>query len=270
MSSTGHLTIVEKMLGLQVDDKGVTAFTAIIQVGAIAAVFVYFWKDIVNLVRAFFAGLQSSEARTNKDWRLAMCVIAGSIPIGIVGFGLKDVVSGDLRNLYVVAGALILWSAVMVYAEKRCKQSRHEGDVTVKDAVIIGLVQCLALVPGVSRSGATISAGLLRGIDRVTATRLSFFLSIPALTAAGIYEAVGEANAVSATVGWGQVAVGIAVSFAVAYTSIAWLPSPCHQPFHCRVCALPGFAWRGLNCRVGGGRPVSHLSRLRGYDFAHE
>ncbi len=102
-------------------------------------------------------------------------------------------------------------------------QKRGEGDLTYTDAVVIGLVQCLALIPGVSRSGATISAGLLRGIDRVTATRLSFFLGIPALTAAGVLEAVSRASDISKTVGWLPTLVGIVVSFAVAYASIAWL-----------------------------------------------
>jgi undecaprenyl-diphosphatase len=154
-------------------------------------------------------------------------VVAGSVPIGIVGFAAKDLIKGDLRSLWVVAGALIVWSAVMVFAERRARSRVDAGDVlrgedqvTVADALSIGMVQSLAQVPGVSPSGATISAGLLRGVDRVTATRLSFFLAIPALVAAGAFELK---DATSGGVGVVPTVVGTAVSFVVAYASIAWL-----------------------------------------------
>ena len=194
VSSTGHLTITEELLGLKVNDEGVTAFTAIIQVGAIFAVLVYFWSDIMRIVGAFFRGLFSPTHREDFDYRFAWYVVAGSIPIGIVGFLGKDLVSGPLRSLWVVSIALIAWSGVMVFAERAATHQRHEHDMTLKDTIYVGIAQCIALVPGVSRSGATISIGLLRDFDRVTATRLSFFLSIPALSAAGIYEAAGEAG----------------------------------------------------------------------------
>jgi undecaprenyl-diphosphatase len=223
VSSTGHLTITEKLLGLAVDDPGVTAFTAIIQVGAILAVIIYFRADIVRLAVAWVRGLGNRDARSDGDYRFAWYVIVGSIPIGILGFLAKDVVSGSLRSLWVVAAALIAWSAVMWYAERRATQDRGERDLTLRDVLSIGVAQCVSLIPGVSRSGATISVGLLLGLDRVAATRLSFFLSIPALTAAGAYEAVSEADAVSATVGWLPVLIGAVVSLIVAYVSIAWL-----------------------------------------------
>ena len=220
VSSTGHLTIAEKMLGLPIDDKGVTAFTAIIQVGAIAAVLVYFFRDIVRIVSAWVTGLFKPEVRGTFDYRFGWFVIWGSLPIAVIGFLARDLISGSLRNLWVVGLALVLWSAVMVYAEKVARQDREERETTLTDVLVIGLVQCIALVPGVSRSGATISAGLLRGLDRVAATRLSFFLSIPALVGAGLFElkdAAKEDVSVSALV------VGTVVSFAVAYASIAWL-----------------------------------------------
>ena len=223
VSSTGHLTIVEQLLGLRVDDPGVTAFTAIIQVGAIAAVLVFFRADIVRLVTAWVRGIVRPAARTGADYRLAWYVIAGSVPIGVIGFALRHVVSGPLRSLGVVAVALIAWSVVMFVAEKRGTQTRGEADLRLRDVLLVGLVQCVALVPGVSRSGATISTALLRDFDRVTATRLSFFLSIPALTAAGAYEAIGSAGDISASVGWGPTLVGTLVSLVVAYASIAWL-----------------------------------------------
>lgn len=223
VSSTGHLTIVERLLGLEVDDAGVTAFTAIIQVGAILAVIGYFRRDIGRLIAGFVRGLGSAEARRTTAWREALALIVGTIPIGVIGLATKDLVSGPLRSLWVVAVALVVWSGVMVVAERRARQDRGEESVTLVDALVVGLVQCVALVPGVSRSGATISAGLLRGLDRVSATRLSFLLSIPALVAAGGLEAVSEGGQVADSVGWGPTLVATVVSGLVAYASIAWL-----------------------------------------------
>ena len=223
VSSTGHLTIVEKLMGLPVDDVAVTAYTAIIQVGAIAAAIIYFWRDIVKIVTGFVRGLFSANYRQTADWRLAIAVVAGSLPIGIVGLLAKDLIEGPLRSLWVVAGGLVIWSGVMVFAERAATHQRDERDVTLADGVIIGIAQCFALMPGVSRSGATISMGLLRDLDRVTATRLSFFLGIPALTAAGVLEAVTIRDEITARVGWLPTIVGTVVSFLVAYASIAWL-----------------------------------------------
>lgn len=220
ISSTGHLTITEKLLGLPVDDPAITAFTAVIQVGAIAAVLVYFWRDIVRMAGAWFRGLFSAQARQEFDYKFGWYVIAGSIPIGIVGYAAQDIIKGPLRNLWWVAGSLILWSFAMLFAEHAATQTRSERDLKLRDTVIIGIAQCLALVPGVSRSGATITVGLLRDIDRVTATRLSFFLSIPALTAAGIYELP---DALSDSIGLAPLIVGTVVSFVVAYFAVAWL-----------------------------------------------
>jgi undecaprenyl-diphosphatase len=220
VSSTGHLTIAEKMLNLPIDDKGVTAFTAIIQMGAIAAVLVYFFKDIIRIISGWGRGLVKAEERGSFDYRLGWFVIWGSLPIAVVGFLARDLISGSLRSLWVVAIALIAWSAVMVFAESRATQSRKEPQTTLMDVLVIGFVQCIALVPGVSRSGATISAGLFRGLDRVAATRLSFFLSVPALVGAGLYELK---DAVKESVPVGSLVVGTAVSFVVAYVSIAWL-----------------------------------------------
>lgn len=220
VSSTGHLTITEKLLGMSIDDPEVTAFTAVIQMGAIAAVIVYFSRDIWVIASAWCRGLVRPEIRGTFDYRMGWYVIIGSIPVVVVALLGKDLVTGALRNLWWVAGALIVWSIVMVAAERAGRQERHEQDLTLRDAVLIGLVQCVSLVPGVSRSGATIAAGLLVGLDRVASTRMSFFLSIPALTAAGIYElpsAIGGDIPVAST------AVATIVSFVVAYAAIAWL-----------------------------------------------
>jgi undecaprenyl-diphosphatase len=220
VSSTAHLTVVEKLMGLKIDSKSVTGFTAVIQVGAIVAVLGYFRRDIVRLVAAGLGGLASAERRADPDFAFAWWIVAGSIPIGVVGLAGKSVVEGPLRNLWVVAAALIAWSAVMIYAERVASQRRGREGLRMWDVIGIGLWQCLALIPGVSRSGATISAGLVRGIDRVTATRISFFLAIPALIAAGL---LLVKDAVSGGVGAGPTIVGTLVSFVVAYASIAWL-----------------------------------------------
>jgi undecaprenyl-diphosphatase len=220
VSSTGHLTIVEKMLGLEVDDPAVTGFTAVIQMGAIVAVIVYFARDIWNIARTWVLGLAKPEYRGHRDFRMGWYVIIGTIPVGIAGLAFKDVIKNDLRSLWVVAFALLGWSAVMWAAERAPTQERSEKRLNLTDAVVVGIVQCISLVPGVSRSGATISAGLLRGLDRVAATRLSFFLSIPALLAAGMFELK---DALGGDIGVGQTVVGTVVSFVVAYASVAWL-----------------------------------------------
>jgi undecaprenyl-diphosphatase len=220
ISSTGHLTIAEKVLGLQVDDPAVTGFTAVIQMGAILAVIVYFARDIAGIVRTWVLGLFRAEYRGHRDFRMGWYVIVGTIPVGIVGLIFRDVIKNDLRSLWVVAIALIAWSGVMWAAERAATQARDEQRLTMTDAIVIGLVQCFALIPGVSRSGATISAGLFRGLDRVTATRVSFFLSIPALLAAGLFELK---DALGGDIGVGETLVGTVVAFVVAYATIAWL-----------------------------------------------
>jgi undecaprenyl-diphosphatase len=220
ISSTGHLTIAEEILGLTTDDPAVTGFTAVIQMGAIGAVIVYFARDIGHIIKAWTLGLVKPEWRGHRDFRMGWYVILGTIPVGIVGLLLRNVIKNDLRSLWVVAGGLIGWSAVMWLAEKVARQDRGEKQLNLTDAMVVGTFQVAALVPGVSRSGATISAGLFRGLDRVTATRVSFFLSIPALLAAGIFELK---DAVGGSIGIGETLVGTAVAFVVAYATIAWL-----------------------------------------------
>jgi len=221
ISSTGHLTIAAKMMGLDIASEAVTAFTAVIQVGAIFAVIIYFWTEIVVLVRAWVRGLFNADRRTDPDYRLAWLVIIGSLPIVLVGFLARDIVSGPLRSLWVVAFALIIWGGVMLLAEAVAKQDRGERELNLADSLIIGFAQCLALIPGVSRSGATISVGLMRGLDRVTATRLAFLLGIPALLGAGVYELPSAIK--TGTVGWLPTLIGTVVSFVGAYASVAWL-----------------------------------------------
>lgn len=222
ISSTGHLTIAEKVLGYQIDDPGVTAFTAIIQVGAVLATLIYLRKDIVRVLGAWFRGLANKDRR-GDDYRFGWAVILGCIPIAVIGLAFKDQIETTLRSLWWVGGMLLGFSFVMWFADSRATQTRHEKDITWRDTLIIGVVQCLSLIPGVSRSGATMSAGLLRGLDRLTVTRLSFFLSIPALTAATILQVASKYDEISGGVGWTATIVATVVSFVVAYFTVDWL-----------------------------------------------
>lgn len=223
ISSTGHLTIAEKMLGYSISDSSITAFTAIIQSGAVLATVVYFWKDISRVLMAWVRGLFVNKYRKNSDYKYGWAIIIGSIPIAIVGILFKDEIETVLRSLWFVAIALILWSLVMWWADKKAKQNLHEEDITWRDTLAVGIAQCLALIPGVSRSGATMSAGLLRNFDRVAVTKLSFFLSIPALSAAGILQIISKHSVIGASVGWTATIIATLISFVVAYISVAWL-----------------------------------------------
>jgi undecaprenyl-diphosphatase len=226
ISSTGHLLVVEHLMGLPTEGKagdGLIGFTAVIQVGAILAALVYFFRDIVGIVTGFVGGVVSSEKRERPEWRYALAVAVGCIPIGVVGLALKDVIKDLDKSLITVAVALIVFSAVLLLAERRAAQNREERSITVLDGLLIGLAQCVALVPGVSRSGATISAGLLRGLDRVSATRLSFLLGIPALLAAGAYELKDATTSGPGAPGTLDTVVATVVAFVVAYAAIAFL-----------------------------------------------
>ena len=225
VSSTGHLTIVSRMLGYRIDDPGVTAFTAVIQVGAIIAVIIFFRSDIWRLLLAWARGLVDRRRRSDPDYRMAWLVIIGSLPIAVIGFALRHVISDQLRSLWIVAIALIAWGVVMLIAEAVAKQNRAEKELNLTDVLLIGFAQSLALVPGVSRSGATISVGLMRGLNRVAATRLSFLLGIPALIGAGVFELPSAIHpkAGGVAVGWAPTLVATVVAFAVAYVSVAWL-----------------------------------------------
>lgn len=223
VSSTGHLTIAERLLGYPVNNADITAFTAIIQSGAVLATVWYFRHDLWRIGGAWFRGVVSAPARAAADYRFGWAVILGSIPIAIIGLLFKVQIETSLRSLWFVGWALIGWSVVMWAADRWTKHTRPESEVGWRDTLIIGVAQCIALVPGVSRSGATMTAGLWRGFDRVTVTKLSFYLSIPALLAAGVLQTISEFDAVASGIGWGPTLLATAVSFVTAYASVAWL-----------------------------------------------
>ena len=220
VSSSGHLRIVSQLFWGE--DAG-ASFTAVIQLGTELAVLVFFAKDIWRILTAWFAGL-ADKSKRNFDYRMGWMVIAGTIPVGIAGVLLKDVIRENFRNLWITATVLILFSLVFILAERRGKKTRGFEDLTMKDAVVMGLWQCLALIPGVSRSGGTISGGLLLNLDREVATRFSFLLAIPAVLASGLFSLPDAFDPQAGQAASGlQLLVGSGIGFVVGYISIAWL-----------------------------------------------
>jgi undecaprenyl-diphosphatase len=218
ISSSGHLRIVPALLGWS--DPG-AGFTAVIQLGTMAAVLLYFRAELLRIARAFVQELRLPMGRRSHEAKLGWYIVLGTIPIAIFGFLFRDQIESGARSLYLIGSALILFSFVMIAADRLGARRRDLAELNGRDGWLIGLAQSLALVPGVSRSGATISAGLFRGFDRVAAARYSFLLSVPAVVLSGLFELrkIGEeGNApVGATV------VATIVAFLVGYASIAWL-----------------------------------------------
>lgn len=222
ISSSAHLAIVSRVFFS--GDAG-ASFTAVSQLGTELAVLVYFGRDIIRILRAWFDGLLVRAHRSNPDYRLGWYVIIGSIPIAVLGYAFKHAIRSDVRNLWVIATAMLVFSAVIAAAEYFSRQDRHIEQLTWKDSVFVGVAQCLALIPGVSRSGATISAGLVRGLDRPLSARFGFLLAIPAVFASGLFSLPDafhpETEGMSAT--GLQLAVSVVIAFVVGYAAVAWL-----------------------------------------------
>ena len=222
ISSSGHLRIVsEVFFG---DDAG-ASFTAVTQLGTEAAVLIYFARDIGHLVVTWFRGLCSAQVRATPDYRIAWLVIIGTIPIGVLGFVFEHQIQTSGRNLWIIGSTLIVFGLVLGAAESYGRQRRSLQQLTVTDGVVMGLAQAMALVPGVSRSGGTISAGLFLGLTRPTAVRYSFLLAIPAVIAAGLFQipdvfAVGGPGLQPSVA---QMVVATLLAAAVGYAAIAWL-----------------------------------------------
>lgn len=218
ISSTAHLRLVPAFAGW--DDPG-TAFTAVVQLGTMAAVLLYFRNDLWNIARAWLRSLRDPAARGTLDARLGWYLIVGTIPISILGLAFKDKIETDARQLVLIGIALIVLGVVLEIAEKVGRKEREVESLTMRDGILIGCAQACALVPGVSRSGSTISAGLFLGLTREAAARYSFLLSVPAVVLSGLFELkdVGDGG------GAGAVPTIIATIFAfiVGYASIAWL-----------------------------------------------
>ena len=218
ISSSAHILIVSTLAGW--GDPG-AAFTAVTQLGTETAVLVYFRRDIWRIITTWTRSLYTPELRGNIDARMGWYVIVGTIPIGFFGYTFSDQIETAARNLYLVATVLIVFGLVLGAADRWGKQDKTLDDLTIKTGLIYGFGQALALIPGVSRSGATISTGRILGFDRPSATRYAFLLAIPAVVISGLYEAlkIGDEKNVS----WGPTILATIVAFFVGYAVISWL-----------------------------------------------
>jgi undecaprenyl-diphosphatase len=219
ISSSAHLRIVPDLFGW--GDPG-AAFTAVIQIGTELAVLIYFRSDIWRIGSAWVRSLYRPEFRGHLDARMGWFIIIGSLPIVVLGILLKDVIEEDFRSLWIIGTTLIVLGLILGVADRVSADRLRIKDMRLRDAVLMGVAQSCALVPGVSRSGATISMGRFLGYEREAATRYAFLLAIPAVVGAGLFELTEIPNGDNAY-GWGPTIVATAVSFLIGYAAIAWL-----------------------------------------------
>lgn len=222
VSSTAHLRVIPSFFGW--GDIG-ASYTAVIQVGTMIAIIMYFWKDLVSMSGSFLSSLKSRDFK-NKDTHLFIMIIIGTIPIVIFGFLLKDIIRNEFRNMYIVAGSLIFFSIILLIADRFTKKKVSMENLTYKDGIIVGFFQALALIPGASRSGSTISGAFFRNMTREDAARFSFLLSIPAVLLSGMYELFSQRESLlagdSAIL---SLVIATVVSGVVGYWSIWFLIS---------------------------------------------
>ena len=218
ISSSAHLAIFPQLFGF--DDPG-ASFTAVTQIGTEVAVLLFFWRDIVRIIKAWTISLVRKDRREDLDARMGWYIIVGTLPIAVMGFLFQDTIKTTFRSLWLIAVMLIVFGLILGIADRINVGEKLEGDLTLKDSLLYGLGQMLALIPGVSRSGATISVGLFRGYRRDVATRYAFLLAIPAVLASG----VSQLNDVSlaASPGLPKTLLATLVAFGVGYVTIGWL-----------------------------------------------
>jgi len=221
ISSSGHLRLVPAFLGWE--DPG-AAFTAVIQLGTMAAVVLYFRTDLWRIAQAWLASLRDPARRKELDARLGWYLVVGTVPIVIFGFAFRHQIENGARDLYVIGTTLVVLGLLLLVAEKVSRRDRAIETITRRDAIVVGFAQALALIPGVSRSGATITAGLFLGFDRVAAARFSFLLSVPAVVLSGLFELRGVIDgSAEGGVGVAATAVATLLAFVSGYASIAFL-----------------------------------------------
>lgn len=231
ISSSAHVRVVGELMAPGQDPGA--AFTAIIQLGTETAVLIYFWNDISRIISKWFRALAGKVPHSDPDVRMGWLVILGSIPIGVLGLLLEEQIDYSLRNLYITSAMLILFGVLLGFADRIAPQRKELTQLTVRDGIIFGLAQALALIPGVSRSGGTITAGLLMGYKREAAARYAFLLAVPAVFASGLYKAAkevpvlltAEGRAAAATAGEPSLmamVVATVVAFGVGYVVIVW------------------------------------------------
>ncbi|WP_010534642.1 undecaprenyl-diphosphate phosphatase [Brachybacterium squillarum] len=231
ISSSAHLRVVGELL-MPGQDPG-AAFTAIVQLGTETAVLIYFWKDITRIIGRWCRAVAGKLPHSDPDVRMGWLVILGSIPIGVLGLLFEDQIDHGLRNLYITATMLIVFGIFLGLADRFAPQRKELTQLTVKDGIVFGLAQALALIPGVSRSGGTITAGLAMGYTREAAARYAFLLAVPAVFASGLYKAAQEVPALLSSEGQaaaaaagepGLLAIAVAtlVAFGIGYVVIVW------------------------------------------------
>jgi undecaprenyl-diphosphatase len=228
ISSTAHLLVARELLGHATPED---AFTTVIQLGTLVAVFAYFRGDVIRLSRGFLLDVRAVRIGSSPDGRMAWLIILGTVPVVLIGLFFKDWLKATFYNLTAIAVVAIVFAVLLALAEwwsarrrGRGELARLESQVTWTDAVWVGLWQALALMPGGSRSGTTITGGLFAGLDRAAAARFSFLLSLPAILAAGVKDFWDERESLLASTNdAAALAVGLAVSAVVGYLAIAWL-----------------------------------------------
>lgn len=223
ISSSAHLRIVGELLPGAADPGA--AFTAITQIGTELAVLIFFWNDIVRIISRWFRSLAGKVPRNDPDARMGWLIIIGSIPIGVAGLLFEDYIDTSFRSLWIVATMLIVFGLLLAVADSLGRQVKPLERLTVRDGILYGLAQMMALIPGVSRSGGTITMGLALGYTREAATRYAFLLAVPAVFASGFYKlfkALSEPGQQGAY-GMGETAVATVVAFVVGYIVIGWL-----------------------------------------------
>jgi undecaprenyl-diphosphatase len=227
ISSTAHLTLAGKFLNV-IDPnhpEAWTEFMAVMQLGTVAAVIIYFWNDLWEMTVALFRDLtapRSAEGRFTERSRMALYIIIGTLPVALIGLSLKRIIEGSLtKTTIVIAASMIALALLLWLAEELARHVRGIRQITWVDALVVGFAQACALIPGSSRSGTTITAGLFLGLTREAAARFSFLLSIPAVVASGIYEMSKIHGAFD--LGFGNLLISTVVSGVVGYLSIAWL-----------------------------------------------
>ena len=219
ISSSAHLRIAGELLpGAQ--DPG-AAFTAITQLGTETAVAVYFWKDIVRIVKAWFGSLAGRVPRSDPDARMGWLIIVGTLPIVVLGLLFQDQIESTFRSLWIVATMLIVFGVILAVADAVGKQQRTLDQLTYKHGILYGFAQALALIPGVSRSGGTITAGLLMGYTREAAARYAFLLAIPAVFGSGLYQ-LAKSWGDTGPYGGAETALATVVAFVVGFVIIGW------------------------------------------------
>lgn len=218
VSSSAHILIVSQLFGWS--DPG-AAFTAVSQIGTEAAVVLYFRKDLQRIVIAWFTSVRLWQRPQSIDARMGWYIILGTLPIAVLGLTFSSQIETGARNLYLVATTLIVFGVVLGIADRVGSKVKTLEQLRIRDGIIFGFGQALALIPGVSRSGATISTGLFLGYNREAATRYAFLLAIPAVFASGLYEATKIGD--DANVSWGPTILATAIAFVIGYGVIAWI-----------------------------------------------